>query len=229
MTCLIAWSVGVSLGAYISGGISGGHINPAVTVALAAFRGFSWAKVPRYVIAQTLGCMAATFVVYQNYSSAIAAMEHGSGHNVLDARSAAGNFISIPADGLTPFGAWFDEFLGTAILVGYIFVFTDSNLNPPSNLPFAVFLLVAGIAAAFGSQTGFAINPARDFGPRLALTVLGYGSEIWTHNSAYWSWGIWASTIPGALVGGLAADAFLFTGSDSKVNRIFGGAVALPQ
>lgn len=179
-----AWSVGVSLGAYISGGISGGHINPAVTVAMATFRGFvgglpcsaidsitadnflhplclsqPWAKVPRYVLAQTLGCMVATLVVYHNYSQAISASEGSSQHTIFDPHSAAGSFISIPAPGLTPYGAWFDEFLGTAVLVGYIFAFTDKNLNPSSNLPFALFLLVGGIAAAFGSQTGFAINP----------------------------------------------------------------------
>lgn len=103
--------------------------------------------------------MVATLIVYQNYSSAIAEMQGTSSPSIFDSPSAAGNFISIPAKGLTLFDAWFDEFLGTAILVGYIFIFTDKNLNPSSNLPFALFLLVAGIAASFGSQTGFAINP----------------------------------------------------------------------
>jgi aquaglyceroporin related protein len=119
----------------------------------------SWAKVPRYIVAQVAGCFVATLIVHHNYSGAIAALEATSMHSILDEHSAAGNFISIPAKGLSNFGAWFDEFLGTAVLVGYIFVFTDKNLNPSSNLPFALFLLVAGIAAAFGSQTGFAINP----------------------------------------------------------------------
>lgn len=117
---------------------------------------------PRYIIAQTLGCFVATLIVYHNYSGAIAAMEAAGDHSILGSHSAAGNFISIPAKGLTAFGAWFDEFLGAAILVGYICVFTDGSLNPGSNLPFALFLLVAGIAASFGAQTGFAINPGED-------------------------------------------------------------------
>jgi aquaglyceroporin related protein len=103
--------------------------------------------------------MAATLLVYHNYSQAISVLEAGGGHSIFEPTSAAGSFISIPAKGLTPAGAWFDEFLGTAILVGYIFAFTDKNLNPATNLPFALFLLVGGIAAAFGAQTGFAINP----------------------------------------------------------------------
>lgn len=104
--------------------------------------------------------MVAALVVHQNYSQAISNLGASTGgHTILDPQSAAGNFISIPAKGLTPAGAWFDEFLGTAILIGYIFAFTDKNLNPSSNLPFALFLLIGGIAAAFGAQTGFAINP----------------------------------------------------------------------
>ena len=118
---------------------------------------------PGYILAQTLGCFTATLIVYFNYAGAIAALEASADHHhtISSAHSAAGNFISIPAQGVTPFGAWFDEFLGTAILVGYIFVFTDKNLNPSANVPFAIFLLVAGIAAALGAQTGFAINPGK--------------------------------------------------------------------
>ncbi|PWN38085.1 aquaporin-like protein [Meira miltonrushii] len=220
--CLIGWAAGVSIGAAIAGPISGGHINPAVTVTMAVFRKFSWKKVPRYILAQTIGCMLATFTVCFVYRDAIKAFEHASKGN-----SIIGNFISIPNASLSNLNVWFDEFVGTAILVGMIACLSDTNVHVGSNLSFHLFIIISAIAVAFGPQTGFAINPARDFGPRIALSLMGY-EGVFFHDGAYWIWGIWLANIPGGLIGAFLADFFIYTGFDSPLYTILGRSTALP-
>lgn len=229
---LIGWASGVSIGAAIAGPISGGHINPAVTVTMACFRKFSWNKVPRYILAQTIGCMLATFVVSFAYRDAIKAFEAGNIDDLFfqtneGKHSIIGNFISIPNSNLSNLNIWFDEFIGTAILVGSIACLSDTNVHIGSNLSFHLFIIISAISVAFGAQTGFAINPARDFGPRIALSFLGY-KDLFSLNGAYWFWGIWLANIPGGLFGALMADVFIYTGFDSPLYTILGRSTALP-
>ena len=130
-------------------------------------------QVPGYILAQTIGCFIAAWIIYTNYSEAIDHFEPNSGRTVFGPNSTASNFISIPAPGISLWSAFHDEFLGTALLVGGIFAFTNPAL-PGHALAFAIFFLVLAIANGVGAQTGDAINPAREFGPRLALATLGY-------------------------------------------------------
>ncbi len=117
-----AWGLGVTLGVYVSARISGAHLNPAVTVALALFRGFSWAKVAPYVLAQILGAFVAALIVRWNYTEVIAKIDPG--HTV----KSQGIFSTLPGNGTLPVhtgGALRDQIIGTAILLFLILAVTD--------------------------------------------------------------------------------------------------------
>lgn len=220
LSCRLAWATGVALGAWVSGGISGAHINPAVTIALTAFRGFSPRKAPAYILSQVLGCASATFVVYAMYAHSIARFEGGDMRTVVGPHSTAGLFITKPLAFIPLLTAYFTEFVATAALIFFVLAFCDfDNWAPPSGtLPVGLFLAVLGIGSSLGSNTGYALNPARDTGPRLALSLLGYGAGVWKHDDAYWFFGPWLSTVAGALFGAFLYDAFLYQGIDSWMN-----------
>jgi len=214
----VGWAVGIALGVWVSGGISGGHINPAVTLALATFRGFSWKKVPIYIFAQILGGLVGASVVYANYIHAIDIVEGGRGVRTL---ATAGLFSTYALDYVTNVSAFFDEFLGTTVLIIVILAINDKkNGPPPAGLaPLALFFLVLGIGNALGMQTGFAVNPARDLGPRLLTAMVGYGNQVFTFRNQYWMWCPIMGPILGALFGAFVYDAFLYTGEENILKQ----------
>jgi len=214
----LGWGTAAALGVWIAGGISGGHINPAVTLALAVFRRFPWKKVPIYMFAQLMGAMCGAAIIYANYFHAIDIFEGGRG--VRTVPGTASLFATYPLDYLTPVSAFFDEFIGTAMLLMVVFAVTDKkNLAPkPGMLPLTIFFAVFGIGLAFGMQTGFAINPARDLGPRLFTAMVGYGRDVFTFRNQYWIWCPILAPFLGGLVGALVYDTFLFVGNDSIIN-----------
>jgi len=214
----IGWALGAALGVWASGGISGGHINPAVTLALATFRGFPWKKVPMYILAQILGGVVGAGVVYANYFHAIDIVEGGRGVRTM---ATAGLFSTYALDYMTNISAFFDEFVGSTILMIVVLAIIDKkNGPPPAGLaPLAIFFLVLGIGCALGMQTGYAINPARDLGPRLLTAMVGYGKQVFTFRNQYWIWCPIMSPILGALFGAFVYDAFLYTGEENIVTR----------
>lgn len=176
------------LGVYASGA-SGGHINPAVTLANCLFRGFPWRKFPVYALSQLLGAMSGAAIVYGNYKSAIDAYEGGAGIRTVPGYSAtatAGIFCTYPASFMTKTGQFFSEFLASAILMFMIFALKDEgNLGAGPLTPLALFFVIFGIGACFGWETGYAMNLARDFGPRLVSYMVGYGREVFTAGNYY--------------------------------------------
>ncbi|KAJ8082056.1 hypothetical protein PM082_007902 [Marasmius tenuissimus] len=212
------WAVGLSIGVWVSAGISGGHINPAVTLALAVFRGFPWRKVPVYIISQLLGGIVGAAIVYANYFHAIDIAEGGRGVRTL---ATAGFFGTFAADYMTSVSCFFSEFLATAILLLVIMAVTDKRNSPPPYglLPLALFILTLGIAACLGMETGFAINPARDLGPRILTSMVGYGSAVYSFRNQYWIWCPIMAPILGAMAGTCFYDILLFTGEESIFNR----------
>lgn len=193
-----AWGWGVMFGVYAAGRISGAHLNPAVTVALAVFKGFSWRKVAPYCLAQTLGAFTAALIVRFDYASIIAAVDP---HHTLKTQII---FATLPGNGGLPVHLWTafaDQIIGTALLLFGIFAVTDTrNDGPPAGVtPIVVGLLVVVIGMAFGSDAGYAINPARDFGPRLAEFLTGY-SHAW--RDQYGDYYFWVPIV-GPLIGGL--------------------------
>ena len=183
-----AWGLGVVLGVYTAGKISGGHINPAVTVALAVFRGFPWRKVAPYALAQTAGAFVAALLVRWDYTEFLAKADPG--HTI----KTQGVFSTLPGNGaigpVHEWGAFRDQVIGTAILLFLVVAITDNrNTAPAANLaPVVIGLLVVAIGMAWGSDAGYAINPARDFGPRLASFLTGYGTAFRDqyHNLYFW-------------------------------------------
>jgi glycerol uptake facilitator protein len=195
-----AWGIGVTLGVYVAARLSGAHLNPAVTIALAAFKGFSWRKVLPYSLAQTAGAFVAALIVRFVYSDLIRAIDPG----LTDTQ---GIFSTLPGNGTGPVSiptAFFDQVVGTAILVFVIFALTTAANNPPmANLgPVVVGLLVVGIGMAWGANAGYAINPARDFGPRLASYVSGYQTAWVDQNGTPYWWLPIIAPIIGGLIGG---------------------------
>ena len=196
-----AWGIGVILGVYVSARISGGHINPAVTIAFATFAGFPWRKVLPYCLAQTAGAFVAALIVRVAYADLIAKVDP---QHTIDSQ---GIFSTLPGNGVDGVGiptAFFDQVVGTAILVFVVFaLITAANNAPQANLaPVVIGLLVVGIGMAWGANAGYAINPARDFGPRLASFITGYETAWLDQNGVVYFWLPIVAPIIGGLIGG---------------------------
>jgi len=193
----IGWGVAFMMAIYVAGGVSGAHLNPAVTVALAFRRGFPWAKVLPYSLAQTTGAFLGALVIRWNYWETLNQFDpdHGLKSQIV--------FSTLPGNGVLPvsqLGALRDQVIGTAIFVGVILAVTDArNTAPGANMaPFVLGFLIIGIGISFGADAGFAINPARDLGARLATWICGWSSAWSDQNGEFYAW----VPIVGPLVGG---------------------------
>lgn len=206
----LAWGLGVVMGCYVSMGVSGAHLNPAVTLAVAAHRGFPWRKVLPYIAAQTLGAFLAAAVVYLTYREGLSAFDGGV-RQVLGPQGTGGIFATYPQPYLSTFpGGFIDQVVGTAILIAVIFGITDPRNSPaPAGLvPVVVGLLVVGIGTAFGVNCGYAINPARDFGPRVWTALAGWGTEVFRAGNHFW-WVPIVGPLTGGVLGGWLYDVFV--------------------
>lgn len=202
----LCWGLAVVLGVYACAGVSGAHINPAVTLALAVRRGFPWRSVLPYVAAQMAGAFLGAFVVYVTYVEALTAFDQGV-RQVLGPQGTAGIFATYPAPYLSTLGGFVDQVVGTALLVAGVFFLTDERNTPPTPgmTPFFVGLVVVAIGMAFGVNAGYAINPARDLGPRLFTAIAGWGTEVFTAADGWW-WVPVVAPCVGAVLGGYFYD-----------------------
>jgi glycerol uptake facilitator protein len=193
----LGWGLAVTMGIYIAGKISGAHLNPAVTLALAAFRDFPWRKVVPYFLAQTAGAFTAAALVYWNYLPAFRQVDPQLDHT-------AGVFTTFPSFPALPQAGFLDQLIGTGLLVLMIFAITDEfNMPPGANLaPLMIGLVVVAVGMSFGGMHGYAINPARDFGPRLFTVFAGFRNNGLTDGARVW----WVPVVA-PLVGGLAGAA----------------------
>lgn len=187
----VAWAIGVTLGIYASGSISGAHLNPAVTLALAASGQFDWALVPLYIAAQFTGAMVAAALVFLAYKPHFAATEDkGAKLAVFSTgpaiRDTASNFMT--------------EFIATFILLFCILAIGANKFTEGLN-PMVVGLLILGLGLSFGGPTGYALNPARDLGPRIMHAILpipNKGDSDWSY-----AWIPVVAPILGAIAGAL--------------------------
>jgi glycerol uptake facilitator protein len=195
-----AWGLGVVMGVYVAGGISGAHINPAVTVGLALRRGFPWGKVAPYALAQTVGAFLAAAVIRWNYWESFNKFDPAKGFKSQVVFNTYPNNASPDLGAVSQFGALRDQIIGTAVLLMLVLAITDArNTAPGANLaPFIIGLVVVGIGMALGANAGYAINPARDLGPRLLAFVCGWSSPFADQNGDFYAW----VPIVGPLIGG---------------------------
>ncbi|MGX7196558.1 MIP/aquaporin family protein [Enterococcus olivae] len=178
----VVWGIGVSLGIYIAGFVSGAHLNPAVTISLAIWAKFPWKKVVSYIIAQTIGAFVAAATVYGLFRSVIVNYEVSNNivRGTADGVATSGIFATSAGVDVSMINAFFVEFTITMILMLVIFSVTDGKNGgaPTSGLPAIVIGLTVTICGqAFGTLSGFAMNPARDLGPRLFTLISGWGSQ----------------------------------------------------
>ncbi|MFD7690349.1 MIP/aquaporin family protein [Streptomyces sp. NPDC059781] len=201
-----AWGFAVAFGVHVAGGVSGAHLNPAVTLAFAVRRDFPWRKVLPYWLAQVLGAFVAAALVYACYRWAIDAANAKEGITREESLATYSIFATFPAEyfGDSWWGPLLDQIVGTGILLLLICALIDTrNTAPAANLhPFLIGLVVVVIGMAFGTNAGYAINPARDFGPRLFTFFEGWGA-IALPGSFGWFSGYWWIPIVGPLIGGV--------------------------
>jgi glycerol uptake facilitator protein len=210
----IAWGLAVTMGVFAVGSISGAHLNPAVTLALAIDGSFPWADVPGYILAQMIGAIIGATLVFLHY------LPHWKATD--DPGAKLGVFSTSPAIPNT-FSNLFSEVFGTFILVlGLLFI--GANKFTEGLNPFAVGLLIVVIGMSLGGTTGYAINPARDLGPRIAhflLPIPGKGGSNWGYS--------WIPVVGPLLGGSLGAVAYkaLYTGAITGTFWIVVGIVAV--
>ncbi|MGW2746853.1 MIP/aquaporin family protein [Streptomyces sp. NPDC001450] len=202
------WAMAVVFGVYVAGGVSGAHINPAVTLAMAVRRGFSWAKVLPYWFSQVVGAFAGAALVYLVYHWAINAYDAAvTGPKVNGHTNATFSiFATFPAPYFhgSIWGPLIDQIVGTAFLLMLIAAVLDlRNQAVKANLaPLVVGFVVAAIGMSYGANAGYAINPARDLGPRLFTYAAGWDSLAFPGSVAGSFSAYWWIPIVGPLIGG---------------------------
>ncbi|XP_052326596.1 aquaporin-10b isoform X3 [Oncorhynchus keta] len=175
----LGFALGTTFGVYVSRGVSGAHLNPAVSLSLCFLGRHPWTRLPFYVLFQILGAFMAAATVALQYYDAI--QFYSGGHlTVSGPKATAGIFSTYPADYLSLWGGIMDQVVGTAALMVCILALGDSRNSPaPAGLqPVLVGAVVLVIGVSMGSNSGYALNPARDIGPRLFTYIAGWGDEV---------------------------------------------------
>jgi glycerol uptake facilitator protein len=196
---VLGWGLAVTMGIYIAGTISGAHLNPAVTISLACTGRVPWSKCLHYIIAQFGGAFAGAGLVFGVFYAKWILADPGLDHTT-------GIFCTF---GAVPgfFPGFFDQVVGTALLLGMILAVGDKfNAPPGSNLaPIVIGLIVVAIGISFGGMYGYAINPARDLGPRLFAVVMGFKNNGLTNGApdTVFNTMAWLPPVIGPLVGGV--------------------------
>ncbi|KAK5686004.1 hypothetical protein LTS10_002117 [Elasticomyces elasticus] len=215
LTVDLAWGFAVMIGIYVSGGPSGGFLSPSITIMLSVLRGFPAKRVPSYIVAEVFGAFVGAILAYAIYRDNIMHLHEG-----LIPESTGIYFYTQPQPWITPLTAFFNEFLVSAVLGCAVMALGDSGNSPPGAGMHAFIIgLVVTTCTVIGSySTSACLNPARDFGPRLATMALGYPRNLFTAYHNWWIWGPWGADVTGALMGGFIYDIFIFPGSESPVN-----------
>ncbi len=208
----VAWGLAVTMGVYVSGTVSDAHLNPAVTLSFAAIGEFSWDLVPAYIGGQLLGAFLGACIVYLNY------LPHW--RETKDQGAKLGVFATDPAIPHYPSNI-ISEAIGTAVLIFGLLAIGANQFSEGLN-PFIVGLLITAIGFSLGGPTGYAINPARDLGPRIAhflLPIHGKGPSNWSY--------AWVPIVGPLLGGVIGAVVYQYVFLESSVVGIIIGVIAL--
>ncbi|KAF5925392.1 hypothetical protein HPG69_001837 [Diceros bicornis minor] len=203
VTVNVGFASAVVMAIYVTGGVSGGHINPAVTFAMCLFGRMKWYKFPFYVGAQFLGAFAGAATLFGIYYDGL--MSFAGGKLLIVGENATAHiFATYPAPYLSLANAFADQVVATMFLLMIIFAIFDSrNMRVPKGLePIVIGLLIVVIASSLGLNSGCAMNPARDLGPRFFTALAGWGFEVFTAGNNFW-WIPVVGPLVGAAIGGL--------------------------
>lgn len=193
------WGIGVLLGVLVSARISGAHLNPAITIALTLTGRADKKQLPLYISAQMIGGFIGAALVYVFFYAKFIEVDPMLSHT-------AGVFATFPAIKGTFLPGFIAEIMATAILMFAIFAIGDHFAHEKSDFlaSFAVAALIVGIGMSFGAMHGYAMNPARDFSPRLFTAIMGFKNNGLTDGSF-----IWAAPVFGSIIGA-SIGAFLY-------------------
>ncbi|KAH9906520.1 aquaporin-like protein [Xylariomycetidae sp. FL2044] len=207
-----AWGFAWMFGIYLGGGVSGAHMNPAISFSLSLFRGFPWKQCAIYVVAQFVASIVAGALAYGAFRDTI---RHVDPTMVNTAKT----FFSTPQEWVSLGTAFFNQMLGSAVMMIAVFALGDDQNNPPGAGMHALVLglLVTLLKFTLGYNIGSALNPASDFGPRLIALAIGYRDSA-VFQTGWWLYGPWLATLTGSVVGCSIYDSFIFVGSESPIN-----------
>lgn len=206
----LGWGLGVVMGVYVSGTASEAHINPAVTLGFASIGEFPWSKVPIYVAGQMIGAMIGATIVFLNY------LPHW--RKTKDQAAKLGVFSTAPGTSTEvrkPLQNLVSEMIGTFVLLFALLFLVGPNNFTEGLAPLVIGLLIVVIGMSLGGATGYAINPARDLGPRIAhalLPIPGKGSSDWEYS--------WVPVL-GPIIGGIYGALFYRAAFASELSIAF--------
>ncbi|XP_064474915.1 aquaporin-7-like [Ornithodoros turicata] len=181
------WGMGVMLGIQTGAGVSGGHVNPVVTTSFASVGRLPWRKVPHYILGQHLGAFVASAILYFNY---IDVLDHydGGERQIFGNKGTGILLTTFPNENVHLSICIFDTIICSALLMFTIMVIIDNkNANTTAGMhAFLIGIMVIALCWAFGTNCMAAINPARDFPPRVLASMVGYGPEVFTFRHFWW-------------------------------------------
>lgn len=198
----LGFGFGVTMGIHVAGGVSGAHMNAAVTFTNCAIGRMAWKKFPVYVLGQFLGSFFAAATIYLIFYGAIDQFAGGS-LLVTGSRATANIFATYLPDHMTLWRGFLDEVFVTGMLQLCLFAITDKKNNPAlqGTEPLVIGILVAALGVSLGMNTGYAINPSRDLPPRFFTFIAGWGTQVF--RAGNWWWVPVVAPLLGAYLGGI--------------------------
>ncbi|NWR74225.1 AQP7 protein, partial [Centropus unirufus] len=205
----LGFAIGVTLGIHAAGGISGAHLNAAITITHCILGNLPWRKLPAYVIGQVLGSFTAAATVFGLYYDALYDYTNGV-FTVTGPNATASIFSTYPAPYVSLAGGFFSEFIATVMLILGVLVIHDEKNNAALKGTQALLtgIVVLGIGLGMGMNTGYAINPSRDLPPRVFTAMAGWGTDVFTAGHHWW-WVPVIAPILGSFVGTLIYKLFI--------------------
>lgn len=207
-----AWGFAFMFGIYLGGGVSGAHMNPAISLSLALFRGFPWRRCGLYVVVQTCASLVGALLAYGLFRDAIVQVDP-------TLTETYASWFTVPQPWVSPATAFFNEFLGGAVLMIAVLSLGDDQNNPPGAgmHAFVIGLLVTVLKMTLGYNTGASLSPATDLAARVVAHIVGYRTDnLW--KTGWFAYGPIAGTTLGAVVGCSLYDVVVFVGSESPIN-----------
>ncbi|NXL88651.1 AQP7 protein, partial [Alectura lathami] len=205
----LGFGIGVTIGVHAAGGISGAHLNAAITLTHCILGNLPWRKLPAYLLGQFLGSFLAAVTVFGLYYDALYDYTKGN-FTVTGPNATASIFSTYPSPYMSLLGGFFTEFIGTVMLLLGILVIHDEKNNGALKGTQALLtgILVLGIGMGMGMNTGYAINPSRDLPPRIFTAIAGWGVDVFTAGH-YWWWIPLVAPTLGSLAGSLIHKLFI--------------------